>query len=422
MDENNDESPDETKHRKINNPLGTYSPEEEAKFLEGINLYGRDWKNVRESGEGYTLSGKPLDPNSASAKPYLANVNIKEIEKKLAKFNGNGYGTNNTEVTEAKTMSNDKENKTEINDITKSTEENSNDSRMEETPKEKNKKQVDEKKNENKDSPKKVITITINNKKESNNNNNVKKENSKKGSSNKKSHHKSKDTFIESIQVDEDGRTLYSKQRPKRSTAVKNLSYKEFMDTRHIFTETWKQNLDETKLEKVIKSLSYQLQLLNINNTIAQTNDQNNNDAIDNTNNDEDENIDLPTTDNAKQNDNITSETAPMIEKDQNNHNNDQKDISSENNMTGSVTENTVENGNITIDDINFDSDSELSDISTISSDISSLDEIHSDDQMDVSVDPSVENKKEQINLIDENKESQENQGRNIDNVYFFLF
>lgn len=27
---------------------------------------------VRESGEGYTLSGKPLDPNSAAAKPYLS--------------------------------------------------------------------------------------------------------------------------------------------------------------------------------------------------------------------------------------------------------------------------------------------------------------------------------------------------------------
>lgn len=27
---------------------------------------------IRESGEGYTLSGKPLDPNSAAAKPYLS--------------------------------------------------------------------------------------------------------------------------------------------------------------------------------------------------------------------------------------------------------------------------------------------------------------------------------------------------------------
>jgi len=36
----------ETKHRKINNSLGTYTEEEEQRFLEGINLYGRDWKNV----------------------------------------------------------------------------------------------------------------------------------------------------------------------------------------------------------------------------------------------------------------------------------------------------------------------------------------------------------------------------------------
>lgn len=28
-------------------------------------------EKIRESGEGYTLSGKPLDPNSAAAKPYL---------------------------------------------------------------------------------------------------------------------------------------------------------------------------------------------------------------------------------------------------------------------------------------------------------------------------------------------------------------
>lgn len=28
-------------------------------------------EKVRESGEGYTLSGKPLDPNSSAAKPYL---------------------------------------------------------------------------------------------------------------------------------------------------------------------------------------------------------------------------------------------------------------------------------------------------------------------------------------------------------------
>lgn len=77
---------------------------EEAKFIEALHLYGRDWKKcaehvgsrdpraitshaqkyfiklclqgkrlprkVAESGDGYTLSGKPLDPNSAAARAY----------------------------------------------------------------------------------------------------------------------------------------------------------------------------------------------------------------------------------------------------------------------------------------------------------------------------------------------------------------
>ncbi|KAI9304588.1 hypothetical protein BJ944DRAFT_231160 [Cunninghamella echinulata] len=84
---------------------GVYTDAEEVLFLEGLNLYGRNWADlakhigtreshsvrshaqkhfiklyrdnlplpdkVKESGEGYTLSGKPLDPNSAAAKPYL---------------------------------------------------------------------------------------------------------------------------------------------------------------------------------------------------------------------------------------------------------------------------------------------------------------------------------------------------------------
>ncbi|KAI8069264.1 hypothetical protein BC940DRAFT_298307 [Gongronella butleri] len=84
---------------------GVYTEEEEKLFLEALNLYGRGWQDlsrhmgtrdphsirshaqkyfirlyrdnlplppkVAESGEGYTLSGKPLDPNSAAAKPYL---------------------------------------------------------------------------------------------------------------------------------------------------------------------------------------------------------------------------------------------------------------------------------------------------------------------------------------------------------------
>ncbi|RIA88950.1 hypothetical protein C1645_825508 [Glomus cerebriforme] len=85
--------------------IGAYSDEEESLFLSGLELYGRDWKKlaehiktrdtnsirshaqkhfiklfrdgiplplkVQESGKGYTLSGKELDPNSAAARPYL---------------------------------------------------------------------------------------------------------------------------------------------------------------------------------------------------------------------------------------------------------------------------------------------------------------------------------------------------------------
>ncbi|KAJ1894559.1 hypothetical protein LPJ66_005118 [Kickxella alabastrina] len=87
---------------------GAYTDEEELKFNEGLELYGRSWgeisthvvtrdaksirshaqkyfiklfrdsiplpAKVRESGEGYTLSGRPLDPNSAAARPYLQHV------------------------------------------------------------------------------------------------------------------------------------------------------------------------------------------------------------------------------------------------------------------------------------------------------------------------------------------------------------
>ncbi|KAF7728178.1 hypothetical protein EC973_006572 [Apophysomyces ossiformis] len=89
---------------------GNYSEEEEKRFLEGLELFGRDWtklqahiatrdansirshaqkhliklfrdgiplpEKVRETGEGYTLSGKPLDPNSAAAKPYLMRMGM----------------------------------------------------------------------------------------------------------------------------------------------------------------------------------------------------------------------------------------------------------------------------------------------------------------------------------------------------------
>ncbi|CAO3695717.1 unnamed protein product [Umbelopsis ramanniana] len=85
---------------------GTYDADEEARFLEGLELFGREWTKlaahigtrdpnsirshaqkhfiklyrdniplpdkVKLTGLGYTLSGKDLDPNSAAAKPYLA--------------------------------------------------------------------------------------------------------------------------------------------------------------------------------------------------------------------------------------------------------------------------------------------------------------------------------------------------------------
>ncbi|KAJ1665903.1 hypothetical protein IW140_002829 [Coemansia sp. RSA 1813] len=84
---------------------GAYTDEEEDMFCKGLELFGRSWseiseyvgtrdsKSIRshaqkyfiklfrdsiplpakvlESGEGYTLSGRPLDPNSAAARPYL---------------------------------------------------------------------------------------------------------------------------------------------------------------------------------------------------------------------------------------------------------------------------------------------------------------------------------------------------------------
>ncbi|CAO3668826.1 unnamed protein product [Umbelopsis vinacea] len=105
----------EKKEKKAKKPLaegmrtGTYDDDEEARFLEGLELYGREWsklaahiatrdpnsirshaqkhfiklfrdnvplpEKVRATGLGYTLSGKELDPNSAAAKPYLSRQN-----------------------------------------------------------------------------------------------------------------------------------------------------------------------------------------------------------------------------------------------------------------------------------------------------------------------------------------------------------
>ncbi|CAO3612059.1 unnamed protein product [Cunninghamella blakesleeana] len=108
------------KSKKPKKPLppgmngGIYTDDEEKLFLEGLNLYGRDWQSlakhmgtreshsvrshaqkhfiklyrdnlplpdkVKESGEGFTLSGKPLDPNSAAAKPYLSRAGLTTTE------------------------------------------------------------------------------------------------------------------------------------------------------------------------------------------------------------------------------------------------------------------------------------------------------------------------------------------------------
>ncbi|KAJ1930364.1 hypothetical protein IWQ60_000385 [Tieghemiomyces parasiticus] len=89
---------------------GGYLDDERARFVEALELYGRDWKmvgthvrtrdeksirshaqkhfiklyrdnlplpaKVQESGSGYTLSGQPLDPNSSTARAYLGKRTI----------------------------------------------------------------------------------------------------------------------------------------------------------------------------------------------------------------------------------------------------------------------------------------------------------------------------------------------------------
>lgn len=89
---------------QVRSAARSWSEEEERNFLEGITLFGRDWKkcaehigtrdhravashaqkylikkllkgeelpgHMLETGRGYTLSGKPLDPNSAAARAY----------------------------------------------------------------------------------------------------------------------------------------------------------------------------------------------------------------------------------------------------------------------------------------------------------------------------------------------------------------
>ncbi|KAI8978096.1 hypothetical protein BDB01DRAFT_800799 [Pilobolus umbonatus] len=89
---------------------GMYTDSEEERFLEGLNIFGRNWPKiqtlvrtrdansirshaqkhfiklyrddiplpdkVKESGEGYTLSGNPLNLHSGAAKPYLSKKGI----------------------------------------------------------------------------------------------------------------------------------------------------------------------------------------------------------------------------------------------------------------------------------------------------------------------------------------------------------
>jgi SHAQKYF class myb-like DNA-binding protein len=95
---------DDARDRERKRPTA-WSSDEEHRFLEALELYGRDWKRaaahvgtrsasnfrshaqkyfiklykegkpvppkVAETGAGHTLSGKPLDPNSAAARAYL---------------------------------------------------------------------------------------------------------------------------------------------------------------------------------------------------------------------------------------------------------------------------------------------------------------------------------------------------------------
>mmetsp|Transcript_6378 Transcript_6378/g.19290 ORF Transcript_6378/g.19290 Transcript_6378/m.19290 type:complete len:247 (+) Transcript_6378:278-1018(+) len=99
-----------------------WSDEEEERFIEALHRYGRDWKKcamhvgtrdannfrshaqkyfirlykhgqpvpekVAETGEGHTLSGKPLDPNSAAARCYL---NGRSYRSDLAKRHRQEY-------------------------------------------------------------------------------------------------------------------------------------------------------------------------------------------------------------------------------------------------------------------------------------------------------------------------------------------
>ncbi|KAJ3393073.1 hypothetical protein HDU92_008017 [Lobulomyces angularis] len=110
--------------------VGTFTNEEESLFLEGLELFGRNWKQlqshiktrdgpsirshaqkhfiklyrdkiplpqkVAETGTGYTLSGKELDPYSASSRKYLG------LEKKTETTDTDNNTIVSSEVSTAK--------------------------------------------------------------------------------------------------------------------------------------------------------------------------------------------------------------------------------------------------------------------------------------------------------------------------------
>jgi SHAQKYF class myb-like DNA-binding protein len=112
-----DRNPSEDSPERGRKRPTAWSPEEEQRFLEALELYGRDWRRaaahvgtrsasnfrshaqkyfiklykegrpvppkVAETGAGHTLSGKPLDPNSAAARAYLqGSVYRKELRSR----------------------------------------------------------------------------------------------------------------------------------------------------------------------------------------------------------------------------------------------------------------------------------------------------------------------------------------------------
>ncbi|KAJ3183409.1 hypothetical protein HDU87_006728 [Geranomyces variabilis] len=104
--------------------VGKWTEAEEKAFLEGLDLFGRDWKKltnhiktrlcdgvkshaqkhfihlwlagqplpdkVRESGNGHTLSGNPLNPESAAVRPYLKSSKRANFQPEIATSESSG--------------------------------------------------------------------------------------------------------------------------------------------------------------------------------------------------------------------------------------------------------------------------------------------------------------------------------------------